>query len=225
MVDFVNFEATEDSNIDGIDVDNEQNISANVSDVDFIDDENDFDENVEHYYSFTNVSRSYEDAMQNSSIDFDWSQERNNYCVEDYDPAKETIDEFKLTILKKKVEDFKHTLLIPGGFENIDSFYYALLYAIRYQLKNKKNRCQNDNELKKDIDKDKLYDALCTIKEKLRLDLDIVNFENQCFSVNDLLNKHGFFLRVYELKDNFRYLIKQDSEKKNSFERIIELYY
>ena len=76
--------------------------------------------------------------MQNSSIDFDWSQERNNYCMEDYEPAKETIDEFKLTILKKKVEDFKHTLLIPGGFENIDSFYYALLYAIRYQLKNKK---------------------------------------------------------------------------------------
>ena len=26
--------------------------------------------------------------------------------------------------------------------------------------------------------------------------------------------KNGLFLRVYELKDKFRYLIKQDSEKK-----------
>ena len=57
-----------------------------------------------------------------------------------------------------------------------------------------------------------LYDA--TIKEKLRLDLDILNFENQCFSVNDLLNKHSLFVRVYELKDKFCYLVKEDSEKK-----------
>ena len=64
------------------------------------------------------------------------------------------------------------------------------------------------------IDNDKLYDALLTIKEKLRLDLDILNFENQYFSVNDLLTKYALFLRVYELKDKFRYLIKQDSEKK-----------
>ena len=35
-------------------------------------------------------------------------------------------------------------------------------------------------------------------------------FENGCFSVNDLLNKYGLFLQVYELKDNFCYFIKQD---------------
>ena len=32
--------------------------------------------------------------------------------------------------------------------------------------------------------------------------------------MNDLLNKHGLFLRVYELKDKFQYLIRQDSKKK-----------
>ena len=97
-------------------------------------------------------------------------------------------------------------------FENIDSFQYVVLYAIRHQLKNKKIECQNDDELKKYIDNDKLYDALSAAKEKLQLDLDVQNFES--FSVNDLLNKYGFFLRVYVLKDKFRYLIKQDSEKK-----------
>ena len=81
--------------------------------------------------------------------------------------------------------------MIPQGFENINSFYYAILYAIQYQLKNKKIWCQNDDERKRDIDNDKLYDALYAAKEKLWLYLDIQNFENQCFSVNDSLNKYG----------------------------------
>ena len=104
--------------------------------------------------------------------------------------------------------------MIPQGLENIDSFYYSLLYAIQYQLKNKKNECQKDNEFRMDIDNNKHYDALLTIKEKLRLDLAILNFENQCFSLNDFLNKYSLFLRVYKLKDKFHYLIKQDSEQK-----------
>ena len=59
-----------------------------------------------------------------------------------------------LRIPQKRVENF-----------SIDSFY-CFLYAIRYQLKNKKNECQNDNELKIDSDNNKLYDVLSTIKEK-----------------------------------------------------------
>ena len=41
--------------------------------------------------------------MQDSFIDFDWSQEANNYCMDDYDPTKETIDKFKYSA--KRVED------------------------------------------------------------------------------------------------------------------------
>ena len=141
MADFVNFEAVDDIDeiydINDIDeIDDEQIISENVSDADFIDDENNFDQNLEDYYAFTNVSRSYEDAIQDSFIDFDWSQEANNYCTDDYDPTNETIDEFKNSA--KTVDDFKQTLLIQHGLENIDSFYCCLLYAIQYQLKKQK---------------------------------------------------------------------------------------
>ena len=59
-----------------------------------------------------------------------------------------------------------------------------------------------------------LYYILSDLKENLRLDLDIQNLENQCHSVNELFNKNGLVLRVYKLKDKFRYLIKQNSEKK-----------
>ena len=48
----------------------------------------------------------------------------------------------------------------------------------------------------------------------MRLDLSIQNFESQCHSVQEPLKKNGLFLRVYKLKEKFRYLIKQNSEKK-----------
>ena len=57
MTDFVNFETVDDSNID--EINDEQIISENVSDVDFIDNENNFDDNSEDYCAFTNVSRRY----------------------------------------------------------------------------------------------------------------------------------------------------------------------
>ena len=56
--------------------------------------------------------------MQDSFIDFDYSQEANNYCPNDCNPNKEIIDEFKDSA--KKVEDFNRT-------------------AIRYQVKKQKN--------------------------------------------------------------------------------------
>ena len=206
---FVNFEAVEEE-IDKIDV-VEENIIENVNDVDFIDNNKKFDENTEDYYVCTIVIRSVEYAMQDSFIDFDYSQKANDYCLGEYKPRKETIDEFKDSA--KTVENFNSTLLIPQGFENIDPFYHGLLYAIWYQLKKKnKIECGNDDELKKEIDNDQLYDVLSAANGKLRFDLDIQNFKNQCFSVNDLLNKYGLFLRVYELKDKFCYVIKQDSK-------------
>ena len=149
MADFTNFEAVEDNIDDDVtDVDEEnEDVYENVSDGDFIDDENDFDENVEDYYAFTNVSRCIEEAMQDSFIDFHYFQEANTYCPDDYDPREEIIDKFKDSATN--IEECKCTLLIPQGFENIDSFYYAILYAIRYQLKIRKLSVKMIMSLKK----------------------------------------------------------------------------
>ena len=59
MADFVNFEAVKDNaDDDVIDVDEEnEDVYKNVSDGNFIDDGNKFDENVEDYYAFANVSK------------------------------------------------------------------------------------------------------------------------------------------------------------------------
>ena len=69
-------------------------------------------------------------------------------------------------------------------------------------------------ELRADV-KAETFDEFNLIKERFKLDLDLMNFENQCFQINRILIKNSFFLRVYELKDKFRYLIKQDPQKKN----------
>ena len=150
MADFVEFEVALDDNDNNDDYNSEAE-DTNVSDIDdFIDGIN-YDESVEHDYAFANVNRHLEDAVQD---DFDFSQEANNYCCDNYDPSDDVIDEFKDSA--KQVDAFKSTLLILHGLENIHSFYFALLFAIRYQFKNKKNKCRTD-ELKNDIENDQLY--------------------------------------------------------------------
>ena len=77
--------------------------------------------------------------------------------------------------------------------------------------------------MKNDIKNNQLYDAFFSTKGNLKFHLDNQNFGNQCFSVNDLLIKHSLFLRIYDSKDNFHYLIKQDSEKKKQLREIYQV--
>ena len=67
MTDFLDFEAVKYSNVNEID-NTEENLVENVSAVDFIDDENE----INGSFTFTNVSKSVEDAMQDYFIDFDY---------------------------------------------------------------------------------------------------------------------------------------------------------
>ena len=184
---------------------NEGNIdTATVSDDEFIDDRP-LNENNDFYPYFTNVSRSYDDAMQDSkNVD---DLEARNYFDSDDDEEDEINDLFEA-----KVKLFKESLINPQGLENPDSFFYSILYAIRYKLTEKKDSIDEEN-LKEDVGLGLFHD-LFEIKSLLRLDLDVLNFENQCFKINTILTKYNMFLRVFELKDKFRYLFKQNYEQK-----------
>ena len=165
------------------------------------------------------MSRSVEDAMQDSFLNPDSNEsptdaaaEASNYCCDNYDPVQDEIDEFRDSTTR--VEEFKHTLFCLQVAQNPDSFYYAILYDLRHKNKNCKDTCDSDDQLKRDIENDKLFEALSKAKVNLRLDLDIQNFENQCYLVNSLLNENNLFLIVHELKDKFRYFIRQDVNRK-----------
>ena len=70
MSNFIDFEAAAAADDNDI-VDNEPAAAASSDIDDFIDDETQIDDNLEDYYVFTKVSRSVEDAMQDSFLDLD----------------------------------------------------------------------------------------------------------------------------------------------------------
>ena len=90
--------------------------------------------------------------------------------------------------------------------------FCAILYAIRFQLTEKTNACENEDELKNDINNVDLSE-LFLIKDSLKLEFDVLKFKQQCLRVNHFLNKCNFFLKDYELKEKFRSLVKQNPDK------------
>ena len=210
MADFSLTEAV-DEDVTTAGTDDEGNIvNMTVSDEEFIDDSV-IEESLTDYDGFTNVSRDYTDTVQDSFSDFDYDQEPNNYCNEDeFENLK--IDDFK--DYKSKIEKFTKTLFNPQGFDNKDSFFYSILFAIRYHLTDKFDVADNDEQIKVDIGAE-IFGEIYTLKNMLKLDLDILNLENRCLKINQILNKNNLFLRVFELKQKFHCLIKQDPEKKN----------
>ena len=152
-----------------------------------------------------------DDADLDGNESLDVTAEDSNYCHNNYGPDQDEIDEFRDS--SRQAGKFKRSLFCPQGVENSDSFYYVILYDLLFKNKNSKGACETDDQLRQDIESDKLYEALSKAKLDLRLDLDLQNLENQCYFANSLLNENNLFLRVYELKDKFRYLIKQESEK------------
>ena len=96
IADFINFEADDVNDVHDDFIDK---CDPDASDNEFIDDENQFDDNVEDYYAFTNVCRSVKDAMQDSFLDSDnnesLSNEVNVYCNDNYDPNPAQIDKFR----------------------------------------------------------------------------------------------------------------------------------
>ena len=212
MADFLLTEAVDEDDVGGID---EGNIYEHMtlSDEEYIDDSV-IEESVTDHYGFTNVSRNYTQAVEDSFSDFDYDQEPNNYCNENEIHDLE-VDNF--IDYKSKIEKFTKTLLNPQGLKNKDSFFYSILFAVRYQLTGKFS-CVDDDDVDEQIKVDigaEIFDEIYTLKNMMRLDLDNLNFENQSLKINQILNKNNLFLRVFELKEKFHCLIKQDSEKKN----------
>ena len=199
------FLVTEAVDVDSVNDDNNEGKinTSTVSDEEFIDDEPQ-NESGNFCPYFTNVSRSYDDAMRDfENVD---DLEARNYF--DNDEEEEEIDEFA---------NFE-SLINPQGLGNPDSFFYSILYAIRNKLTDKFDSIDEEN-LKIDVGLAFSHD-LFEVKSLLKLDLDVLNFENQCFKINTILNKYNMFLRVFELKNKFRYLFKQNSKQKNMISEV-----
>ena len=213
MTDFLLTEAIDEDQQDN--EEEEGNNISTLSDEEFIDDSHFEDQNESDYYGFTNVMREYDDAIQDSLTDFDYNQEASNYVTENNDDD-ERIDEFK--DFESKVEKFKKNLFFPQGLKNENYFFYSILYAVRYHLTKKINTAA-DEQIKVDIGAE-IFDEILPLKNFLKLNLDIFTFENQCYVVNQILNKNNLFLRIFELKNKFRYITQTNTNKKSIIREI-----
>ena len=195
MSDFILREADHDED-DEIDND-EGNYVMTESDNEFIDDETEFDQNPFSYYNLTNVEKSYDDTMNECLENFNFNQEANNYISDDLPGDIDEFDNFE-----NKIDKFVKELYFPGE-QNENSFLFAVLYAIRYYLTEQLDKVEDDFFSSNSLT---VYERLYAVKDKLKLDLKLSSFEDQCFIINHILNKSNLFLRVYEQKKKFRYI-------------------
>ena len=183
-----------------------------VSDSEFIDDSEQPQQS--EYPYFSNVTRTYSDTM----LDTENLEDLDARHYFDSDDDEEELHEF--SNFEAKARMFCESLICPHGLENPDSFFYAILYAIRHKFTEKVDFLQDEDCLKQDVGLALSHD-LFEIKSLLRLDgEDKLNFENQCFKINRILSRNNMFLRVFELKDKFHYIVKQNSEQKKYFSEV-----
>ena len=133
---------------------------ATVSDDEFIDDSE--QQQQSEYPYFTNVTRTYDDAMRDVE-NFDDLEARHYFDSDE----EEELNEFPN--FEAKVKLFRESLISPHGLENPDSFFYSILYAIRHKFTDKVDFLEDEDSLKQDVGLALSHD-LFQIKSLLRLD-------------------------------------------------------
>ena len=98
------------------------------------------------------------------------------------------IEQLTVLTIRNRVDKFKSSLVYLQGADNPNLFFYTLLYPLRYQLTDKTEPCVDDCELRSDV-KPEMFDEINQLRDRLKFDLDVLNFENQCFQINRILMK------------------------------------
>ena len=144
-----------------------------------------------------------EDGIDECNIDFDEVvRESDKEFIDDGEIDESVADHYAFTNVtrdlsidnfkdyKSKVESFTKTLINPKGLNNKDSFFYSILFALTYHLKGKVTECEDD-EINEDTGSE-IFNEIYPLKNMVKLGLDILNFENQCFEISQILNKNSF---------------------------------
>ena len=123
---------------------------VNQLDLDFIDDETNFQDQEPTDYRLMNVTRDLQDAITDRSMAFDLdlvAVDHENFVSDFVDEVSYEFDEF--LCFEKRIQKFNEELKI---FErnSKDSFYFSILYATYYHLLEKKEDfdfCQDEERL------------------------------------------------------------------------------
>ena len=71
---------------------------------------------------------------------------------------------------------------------------------------------------------DNLHFDLMEIESETILDKTIFSYSDKCHKINQLISKHGFFLKFFERRNMYRFLIKKNVQRKNKVKRNLSAY-
>ena len=123
------------------------------------------------------------------------------------------LEEMLSSINFQNLKDLSKTL--KEGTDN--PFFDATIFGlVTYLTEGEK---ENDwGKIQETIGND-FYNDLLEIKDDIKLDRSIFGFFDRCFRANQVLDKHNFFLKFFERRDEFRFQIKKKVEGKNQVTR------
>ena len=106
----------------------------------------------------------------------------------------------ELSDAERRLRIFKSTFF-PADKQEL-SFKEAILYSIRFHEEDSQIQSTNFNT-----------EILEYLNDDIKIVLDIRQFRNTCYHINDFLAERNHFLRVFELKNKFREIRLKETEK------------
>ena len=99
-----------------------------------------------------------------------------------------------------------------------DSFYNAVICSLYFNIVKAELLSFNEQNTQIALGLD-FISRLNELKDRIRLSVEMNDFEPKMHLVNDLVFEKKMFLRLFEKKSKFRYLIKKGNEKKNEIKK------
>ena len=214
MADFIHFEATDENEKD-IEMLSENNENSSMGS--FIND-NISDENIESHPYFHNMQVDLKEANERIEKEAlerikDCDEYSNLSYISDEDDLS-SVHDFKNSA--DQIKKFKENLLPTNQNEIKYEFIKIILHKIRQILEGKTDDC-SDELLQENPLLKKLFEDL---NGKFNFSLDIQKFELVCYEINEILMKHGFFLRVFEQKNKYRNICIKTPKKQNEIKEL-----
>ena len=207
-MEFIHFE-TDDSSLN---LEDDDELIFSPQNVNLIDDDSVQEEDESpSICRFVNQTRNLDEALDDdnqSHLDrrdlqpeIFFTESRENVEFDEFNEADKWSDKFKKILRNFKDGDVK------------DSFFDAILFGLLFMFSDGKNETRESID---DILGKEFVTKLFSDKGSVQLDNSFESFFDKCHLINDLIEEKGYFLRVYERRDKFRYLIKKDVHGKNN---------
>ena len=191
-MEFINFEAEVDDDIS----ENESIVSDNDDIIDDQETGNDlsFYRSLNQLDNVGNVEQILKEELESEYAEME-NLEAHNLCEH---------EEYLGEVVELKDTE-KHLSVFSNTFFPKDktlTFKEAILCNIHFEEDDLQTECEHfDNELSNKINDD------------LTISLDLQEFQNTCYHINDLLSEKIYFLRVFEIKDKFGEIRLKNTDK------------